>query len=109
MLASSRGETKYVLISLNTSAAAMSICCGNVLHRLSIVPLNKGGVAGSLAYLRLRSTSTRGVGLGCTGTCASVDGVSPALGCSISGSEAVRDGGFVRVMRTHMRRVMRGT
>lgn len=109
MLAGDRGHSNYVFVSFNTSAAAMSICGGGVLHRLTIVPLKKDGVAGSVYDRRVRRRSTRRLGGGCNGTCTSGSrSKSSGPACSLSKGYDVRSRLLRSVMRTHIGRVLTG-
>lgn len=63
MLDRDRHHSNYTLVSFKTSAAAVSICGGGVLHFLAILPLNKGDVAHSVASVRVRRRRTRHLGV----------------------------------------------
>lgn len=111
MLASDRGHSNYTLISLNTSAAAITMCGGGVLHRLTIVPLKDGGVAGSVYDLRVRRRSTRRLGLHCKYTLAPPTRGSRATSrrrCDVRKGYDVTTRGLRCVIRTHIGRVVSG-
>ncbi len=104
LLASGRHHRKYILISFNTSAAAISICGKNCLHFLAIVPVNKRGVAHSLYSLRLSRRRTRHVGHGCN----LIFPTSTSRAIRISTDHFVRIHGIRSIVRTHFRRVVLG-
>lgn len=109
MLARDRHHSNYTLISFKTSAAAVSMCGGGVLHFLAMLPLKKGDVAHSVASLRVRRRRTRHLG----GTCKSTfcrrrrSRRRTAYGLS-SSDHAVGMDSLGGVIRTHTRRVVTG-
>lgn len=109
ILARGRVHSNYTLISFNTSAAAILICGGGVLHCLDMLPLNKGGVARSVASLRVRRRSTRGLGLRCNSTlCRRRRSTrAPTMYASRS-NHAFRLTLLGGVVKTHTRRVLTG-
>lgn len=109
MLARDREHSNYTLVSFNTSASAVSVCGGGVLHFLAILPLKKGDVARSLISLRVRRRRTRHLGVECNGTfCRRRRNRRPTAYRLRSKGEAVRLNGLGGVVRTHARRVVTG-